>query len=396
MRKFILRSSDGKSYELEGKAALQSRMIDDGSPEDVIPVPSPGDILDMVVVYCQRQAELDLSSPSQSCTWSLGFIDKLDRPTLSRHLLAAAYLNIDSLQAVICQSMSDQIQCVFQNYPLFRERAWKSSVGSSASLSLAGKVNSTATGETIDMGPRRFLAVCHWEDEQSTYKVKKIVDRLNNCHLPPSDVVDVVVRPPPLSQSFMKSSLRGDFQLAEEFLGSNASDYPWELDAQLIVKSGIPWVILGCSNARLLDGESNEILGKKVACSRRHGLKVIACVGETMKEREAFRTMDVVTAQARAIAEHVSKWEEIVLAYTPSGHAVTSYQAQEVLAGLRMWLRDNLSPEVASATRLVYGGSLGDANWEELIRQPDVDGVYVGGAMLELFIDIIKLVEKKG
>ncbi|KAI4389150.1 hypothetical protein MLD38_001406 [Melastoma candidum] len=106
--------------------------------------------------------------------------------------------------------------------------------------------------------------------------------------------------------------------------------------------------------------------------------------------------MDVVTAQARAIAESVSKWEEIELVYNPSGHAVTSYQAQEVLAGLRMWLRDNLSPEVGSATRLVYGGRLRGANWEELILQPDVDGIYACGAMLEEFLHVIKLAEKKG
>ncbi|KAL6980540.1 Triosephosphate isomerase, cytosolic [Sarracenia purpurea var. burkii] len=144
-----------------------------------------------------------------------------------------------------------------------------------------------------------------------------------------------------------------------------------------------------------------HFVGDKVAYALSQGLKVIACVGETLEQRESGSTLDVVAAQTKAIAERVSNWANIVLAYEPvwaigTGKVATPAQAQEVHFELRKWLQANTSTEVAATTRIIYGGSVSGANSKELAAQPDVDGFLVGGASLKPeFIDIIKSAEVK-
>ncbi|PWZ15923.1 Triosephosphate isomerase, cytosolic [Zea mays] len=99
--------------------------------------------------------------------------------------------------------------------------------------------------------------------------------------------------------------------------------------------------------------------------------------------------MDVIAAQTKAIAEKISDWTNIVLAYEPvwaigTGKVATPAQAQEVHDGLRKWLNSNVSPAVAELTRIIYGGSVNGANCKELAAQPDVDGFLVGGGSLKV------------
>ncbi|KAI0509827.1 hypothetical protein KFK09_010424 [Dendrobium nobile] len=165
--------------------------------------------------------------------------------------------------------------------------------------------------------------------------------------------------------------------------------------AEMLVNLGVTWVIIGHSERRALLGESNEFVGEKVAYALSQGLKVIACVGETLEQREAGSTVDVVSAQTKAIAERISDWTNVVVAYEPvwaigTGKVATPAQAQEVHFELRKWLKENVSAEVAESTRIIYGGSVNGANSKELAGQPDVDGFLVGGASLKPeFVDII-------
>ncbi|TYI67266.1 hypothetical protein E1A91_D08G004800v1 [Gossypium mustelinum] len=164
----------------------------------------------------------------------------------------------------------------------------------------------------------------------------------------------------------------------------------------MLVNLGIPWVIIGHSERRALLNESNEFVGDKVAYAVSQGVKAIACIGETLEQRESGSTMAVVAAQTKAIAEKVTNWENVVLAYEPvwaigTGKVATPAQAQEVHCELRKWLNDNVNSEVAASTRIIYGGSVNGANCNELAAQPDVDGFLVGGASLKPeFVHIIK------
>ncbi|KHG20119.1 Triosephosphate isomerase, cytosolic [Gossypium arboreum] len=164
----------------------------------------------------------------------------------------------------------------------------------------------------------------------------------------------------------------------------------------MLVNLSIPWVIIGHSERRALLNESNEFVGDKVAYALSQGLKVIACIGETLEERESGSTMAVVAAQTKAIAGKVTNWDNVVLAYEPvwaigTGKVATPAQAQEVHCELRKWLHENVGGDIAASTRIIYGGSVNGANCKELAAQPDVDGFLVGGASLKPeFVDIIK------
>ncbi|KAJ0851889.1 putative triose-phosphate isomerase [Helianthus annuus] len=236
----------------------------------------------------------------------------------------------------------------------------------------------------------------------TTENVKKIVSTLNAGELPSTDIVEVVVSPPFVFLTTVKSELRPEIQVAAQNCWvKKGGAFTGEVSAEMLANLGVPWVILGHSERRALLNESNEFVGDKVAYALSQGLKVIACVGETLEQREAGTTMKVVAEQTKAIADKISSWDNVVLAYEPvwaigTGKVASPAQAQEVHAGLRKWFEENISAEVAATTRIIYGGSVSGSNCKELAGQTDVDGFLVGGASLKPeFIDIIKAAEVK-
>ncbi|KAL2940482.1 Triosephosphate isomerase cytosolic [Bienertia sinuspersici] len=243
---------------------------------------------------------------------------------------------------------------------------------------------------------RKFFVGGNWKCNGTTGEVKKIVDTLNAGNVPSTDIVEVVLSPPYVFLPLVKSSLRPEFQVAAQNCWvKKGGAYTGEVSAEMLADLEVPWVILGHSERRALLNESNEFVGDKVAYALSKGLKVIACVGETLEQREAGTTMDVVAAQTKAIADRVTEWTNVVVAYEPvwaigTGKVATPEQAQEVHCDLRKWLAANVSSDVASSTRIIYGGSVNGANCKELAAKPDVDGFLVGGASLKPeFIDII-------
>ncbi|CAN8279426.1 unnamed protein product [Cochlearia groenlandica] len=247
---------------------------------------------------------------------------------------------------------------------------------------------------------RKFFVGGNWKCNGTAEEVKKIVNNLNESEVPSQDVVEVVVSPPFVFLPLVKSSLRPDFHVAAQNCWvKKGGAFTGEVSAEMLVNLDIPWVILGHSERRAILNESNEFVGDKVAYALAQGLKVIACVGETLEQREAGSTMDVVAAQTKAIADRVSNWSNVVIAYEPvwaigTGKVASPAQAQEVHDELRKWLAKNVSDEVAATTRIIYGGSVNGGNCKELGGQADVDGFLVGGASLKAeFIDIIKAAE---
>lgn len=244
---------------------------------------------------------------------------------------------------------------------------------------------------------RNFFVGGNWKCNGTTDEVKKIVSTLNEAEVPSEDIVEVVVSPPYVFLPLVKSLLRSDFSVAAQNCWvRKGGAFTGEVSAEMLVNLGIPWVILGHSERRLILGESSEFVGDKVAYSLSMGLKVIACVGETLEQRESGSTMDVVASQTKSIADKVINWDNIVLAYEPvwaigTGKVASPQQAQDVHYELRKWLEDNVGTEVAKSTRIIYGGSVNGANCKELAARPDVDGFLVGGASLKPeFIDIVK------
>jgi triosephosphate isomerase (TIM) len=156
--------------------------------------------------------------------------------------------------------------------------------------------------------------------------------------------------------------------------------------------------IVGHSERRQLFGETDEAVRKKVGALLQVRIQPIVCVGETLAEREANRTLEVVDRQIRRglaglAAEALA---ELTIAYEPvwaigTGRTATAAQAQEVHAVIRTILRE-LGGPIADQIRIQYGGSVKPDNAAELMSQPDVDGALVGGASLKAndFVAIVK------
>jgi triosephosphate isomerase len=158
-------------------------------------------------------------------------------------------------------------------------------------------------------------------------------------------------------------------------------------------------VILGHSERRQFFGETDAGVNRKIAAVLKAGMKPIVCVGETLAEREANTTFDVVGKQLAGALTGFKAQEarDFVLAYEPvwaigTGKTATSRQAQEVHAHIRGLLAGLFGAEVAQAIRIQYGGSVKADNAAELLSQPDIDGALVGGASLKAadFAAIVK------
>ena len=162
--------------------------------------------------------------------------------------------------------------------------------------------------------------------------------------------------------------------------------------------AGATHTLIGHSERRSVFGDSDEILNKKVAAALRHGLTVIFCVGETLEEREAGKTLSVIESQLKNGLKDFTaeQLKGLIIAYEPvwaigTGKTATPAQAQEVHAAIRAYLAKAYSADFAAATRILYGGSVKDSNVDEIMDQEDVDGALVGGQSLiaEKFARII-------
>lgn len=171
--------------------------------------------------------------------------------------------------------------------------------------------------------------------------------------------------------------------------------YTGEVAASMAVEFGATLALTGHSERRAYHHERAEAVGQKTLRALEVGLTPIVCVGESLEEREAGRTEDVVGAQLDAVLELLDSEgaSRIVLAYEPvwaigTGRSATAEQAQRTHAALRAQLR--AKAEVLAGVSILYGGSVKPSNAAELFSQPDIDGGLIGGASLvaEDFIQI--------
>jgi triosephosphate isomerase len=172
-----------------------------------------------------------------------------------------------------------------------------------------------------------------------------------------------------------------------------------EISVAMLKDVGCRYAIIGHSERRQLFGETDQACGKKVGAVLKAGLRAILCVGETLAERQAQKTLEVVTRQLGAGLAEVTpeRASEVVIAYEPvwaigTGQTATPAQAQEVHAHLRAELGRRLGAAAEEAMRIQYGGSVKPENARDLFGQPDIDGGLIGGASLKAasFLDICR------
>jgi triosephosphate isomerase len=247
---------------------------------------------------------------------------------------------------------------------------------------------------------RKLIIAGNWKMNKTVAEALDLVRGLK-IELAGVKEVDMVICPPftalgEVSKAILDSNLRlGAQNMSEHNFGA----YTGEIAAGMLKEFLVRYVILGHSERRQYQKESNELISKKAHAAHAASLKPIVCVGETLQEREAGQTERVIDNHVRGSLAGLTaaQMEETIIAYEPvwaigTGKNATSAQAQEVHAFIRQLLAKLYDETVARHVRIQYGGSVKPANARELMTQPDVDGALVGGASLDdlSFSDIIK------
>jgi triosephosphate isomerase len=193
----------------------------------------------------------------------------------------------------------------------------------------------------------------------------------------PPDGVEAVICPPFVSLAAAVES--GHTIFAQNVHWATEGPYTGEVSAPMQVELGVAGAIVGHSERRQYFGETDETVARRSLAALDAGLRVIACVGESLEERESGQMELVLRVQVEAIADAAGVHPRLVLAYEPvwaigTGKTATPEQAQEAHAFVKTLLD----------VPVLYGGSVKPDNAAELLSQPDVDGALVGGASLEV------------
>ena len=236
---------------------------------------------------------------------------------------------------------------------------------------------------------RRPLVAGNWKMHGTRASVAELVRGLRQLALPVG--VEIAVIPPALYVTQVVAGLEGK---AIGIGAQNCAVEPMqgaltgEIAASQLADSGCAYVLVGHSERRQILGEGEAMLSRKFAAAQACGLVPILCIGETLAQREAGKTLEVVQRQLGSVIEQlgVGAFNRAVVAYEPvwaigTGLTATPEQAQEVHASIRLQLRTE-SADVARGVRILYGGSVKAANAAELFAMPDIDGGLIGGASL--------------
>jgi triosephosphate isomerase len=203
--------------------------------------------------------------------------------------------------------------------------------------------------------------------------------------------VEVVIAPPFTALAAVAQAISGSEVLlaAQNVSPEPSGAFTGEISAPMLAEIGCAWGIVGHSERRHLFGEDDALVARKARALHEHGIGAIVCVGETLDQREAGRTLAVLGAQLEGSLRDLSGDDapRLVVAYEPvwaigTGRTADPETAQEAHAFIRQHLGQRFGSD-AGAIRLQYGGSVTPKNVYALMAQPDIDGALVGGASLD-------------
>ena len=247
---------------------------------------------------------------------------------------------------------------------------------------------------------RKLIIAGNWKMNKTVAEALSLVADLK-LDLANLKEVDIVICPPFTAlESVSKATLDSNLKLgAQNMSENNFGAHTGETCAGMLKEFSVRYVILGHSERRQFQKESDALIARKAAAAHVASLKPIVCVGETLAEREAGQTEKVLETQVRGSLTGLTKEQmfETIVAYEPvwaigTGKTASTQQAQDAHAFIRGLLSRLFDDTVAKKVRIQYGGSVKPANARELMSQRDVDGALVGGASLESrsFADIVK------
>ena len=254
------------------------------------------------------------------------------------------------------------------------------------------------------MAERNRLIAGNWKMYKTRKQAQDFVHELteqlasSNMDLSRQNDVEAVICAPftalaGLSEGFAPLSVKVGAQNMHE---APEGAYTGEISASMLLDLGCTYVILGHSERRAYFAESDEAVAKKTVVAMDQGLVPIVCVGETLTERVAGKTVDVIRTQLGAVLAQLRDVREQnvvssgnwVIAYEPvwaigTGKSSSADDAQEVIGLIRSLIVEAFGPTTGQAVRILYGGSVKPENIATYLSQADIDGALVGGASLQ-------------
>ena len=252
------------------------------------------------------------------------------------------------------------------------------------------------------MGRLPFMAG-NWKMNKTVGEALDLVRELKTA-ISGVKAVEVAVAPPFTALYAIRKELEGSsiHLAAQNLYWEEKGAFTGEVSPLMLKEVGCHYVIIGHSERRQFFGETDETVNRRIKAALAQGLKMIFCIGETLKEREEGKTFSIIERQLEGGTKGLGDQEmtKMVMAYEPvwaigTGKTATPEQAEEVHRFIREKLEKLYSREVSEEIRIQYGGSVTPENVKGLMNQPNIDGALVGGASLkaESFSKIVRFKE---
>lgn len=240
---------------------------------------------------------------------------------------------------------------------------------------------------------RKKIVAGNWKMNKTVSEAKDLCKELLTCIQQDSIRCDEVILCPPslyIEQTTeICKNTHSVYVAAQNCHTHDNGAYTGEISAKMIKSCGASYVILGHSERRMYNHETDETLAAKVNAALQHQVRVLFCCGESLDIRNSGKHEEYVCTQIKNSLFHLdeNEFKQIVIAYEPiwaigTGVTATKEQAQEMHAAIRTYIATKYGNTIASNTSILYGGSCNPKNAKELFEQADVDGGLIGGASL--------------
>ena len=238
---------------------------------------------------------------------------------------------------------------------------------------------------------RKNVIAGNWKMNKTASETKEFVEAIRE-KVPANDKAEAIICAPfPYLSALVEATNGTEIKVsAQNMHFEDSGAFTGEVSPVMLKDIGVTHVVLGHSERRELFAETDETVNKKTKAAHAHELTPIVCVGESLEQREANETVELVQSQVTAALKDLSAEQiaETIIAYEPiwaigTGKTASSEDANEVCREIRNVIKELTSEETADNVIIQYGGSVKPATIDELLSQSDVDGALVGGASLE-------------
>ncbi|WFD11270.1 triose-phosphate isomerase [Tepidibacter hydrothermalis] len=237
---------------------------------------------------------------------------------------------------------------------------------------------------------RKPIIAGNWKMHKTIKEAVEFVNEVKS-EIKGTDVEAVICAPFTLLKDLKEASEGTNIKIgAQNMHFEEKGAFTGEISPLMLKEIDVDYVVIGHSERRQYFNETNETVNKKVIKALEYKINPIICVGETLEEREADKTKDIVKVQVEKALVNIDEKDikDIVIAYEPiwaigTGKTSSSKDANDVIAYIREVVANVYSEETAEEVRIQYGGSVKPANVEEIMNESDIDGALVGGASLQ-------------